>query len=140
MYRALDIACYIITYCVEHGHPISNLQLQKILYYIQLYYLKETGFPAFRDSIEAWQFGPVVPNVYYRFSGNGAMPITSTFNTEHINAIDKNNFDPIIDEKSVLPPWDLVAETHHEGGAWERNYRGPDIKNIIPLGDIEAYG
>ena len=68
------------------------------------------------------------------------MPITSTFNTEHINAIDKNNFDPIIDEKSVLPPWDLVAETHHEGGAWERNYRGPDIKNIIPLGDIEAYG
>lgn len=37
-------------------HPISNLQLQKILYYVQKAFLQSGGI-AFDDDIEAWQFG-----------------------------------------------------------------------------------
>lgn len=36
----------------------------------------ESEKPAFPDAIEAWQFGPVVPNVYYYYCGFGAMPIS----------------------------------------------------------------
>ena len=35
MYSALDVSKYIVSKCTRDGHPISNLQLQKILYYVQ---------------------------------------------------------------------------------------------------------
>lgn len=48
----------------------SNLVLQKLLYFIQaasLHYLQQ---PAFTDDIEAWQYGPVVPEAYREFKYN----------------------------------------------------------------------
>lgn len=63
MYAALSIARYIIDKCTKERYPISNLQLQKILYYIQREFLQQ-GMKAFPEEIEAWQFGPVVPEVY----------------------------------------------------------------------------
>ena len=62
MYTAINLSKYIVFKCIEDGHPISNLQLQKILYYIQKDFLCRDDL-AFSDDIEAWQFGPVVPNV-----------------------------------------------------------------------------
>ena len=61
-YSALDLSKYIVSKCVREHCPISNLQLQKILYYIQKDFLLRDSI-AFADEIEAWQFGPVVPNV-----------------------------------------------------------------------------
>ena len=37
LYSAMDIAKYIIDKCIDDEMPISNLQLQKILYYLQVY-------------------------------------------------------------------------------------------------------
>ena len=76
MYSAMDIARYIVDKCTNDGCPISNLQLQKILYFIQRDYLKKDS-QAYSEEIQAWQFGPVVPDVYYRYCGFGAMPIES---------------------------------------------------------------
>ena len=39
MYTAMDLAKYIVSKCYYDGCPISNLQLQKILYYIQKEFL-----------------------------------------------------------------------------------------------------
>ena len=60
--KALDVAKYMVTKCVQDKCPISNLQVQKILYFIQKDFL-QNGSEAFSDDIEAWQFGPVVPEV-----------------------------------------------------------------------------
>lgn len=54
MYNAIDLSKYIVSKCVIDGHPISNLQLQKILYYIQKDFLQRDEV-AFSDNIEAWQ-------------------------------------------------------------------------------------
>ena len=50
MYTALDFAKYIVKKCIDDGHPISNLQLQKILYYIQKDFLRR-GDIAFEDDM-----------------------------------------------------------------------------------------
>lgn len=39
--KALDVAKYIINKCIELNKPISNLQLQKIMYFVHLGYLKK---------------------------------------------------------------------------------------------------
>jgi len=118
----VELSKYIITKCFEEGVPISNLQLQKILYYIQKEYLHKKGECAFREVIEAWQFGPVVPEAYYRFSDFGAMPITMKYGYMPINQEDKVLIDSIIESKRVLNPWELVEDTHKPDGAWSKVY------------------
>ena len=123
MYAAIDLSKYIVSKCIKDGHPISNLQLQKILYYIQKAFLKEKGTQAFGDDIEAWQYGPVVPNAYYRFCGSGAMPISFCLETGSIEKCDEELINSIVEEKRDLNPWNLVADTHKNGGAWDKVYQ-----------------
>ena len=33
-HEAMDVANYIVNYCIDSGHPVSNLKLQKLLYYV----------------------------------------------------------------------------------------------------------
>lgn len=55
---------------------ITNMQLQKLLYYVQGWSLAEFQRPAFKDRIEAWQHGPVVPEVYRQYKASEAFPLT----------------------------------------------------------------
>ena len=119
MYTALDLAKYVVTKCTKEDAPISNLQLQKILYYIQKTFLQERHVRGFSDEIEAWQFGPVVPNVYFHFSGFGAMPISMEYIDVDIDPLDASLINPLIEDKRNLNPWELVEETHKPGGAWQ---------------------
>lgn len=53
---------------------ISNMKLQKLLYYAQGCHLALHDTVLFQDNIEAWKHGPVVPDVYHeykRFGSNG---------------------------------------------------------------------
>lgn len=101
-YKAIDIAKYVVNKCTIEDYPISNLQLQKILYYIQKDFLK-LDMEAFSDEIEAWQFGPVVPEVYYYFCGFGSLPISLEFSIDVCNDF-KDIINPIVEEKKKIKP------------------------------------
>lgn len=139
-YEALDIAKYVIGKCTAENCPISNLQLQKILYFLQKKYLVDNGTVLFRDEIQAWQFGPVVPEVYYQYCGFGSMAINMEYNVNILND-DRKVIDEIVQEKRCKNPWDLVEETHAEGKAWASVYRnGLGNHMIIPLELIRTRG
>lgn len=76
MYDALDVAKYIINYERSRGRTVSNLRLQKLLYFVQAQFLVTTQRACFCDEMEAWDFGPVVPNVYhvYKAYGSSSLP------------------------------------------------------------------
>lgn len=138
MITAIELSKYVVSKCMQYNTPISNLQLQKILYYIQYEVLKKTDDIAFPDSIEAWQFGPVIPNIYYYFCGFGARKINTAFlENEYdsvVNSEIKEIFDRVIKEKSKLYPWDMVIETHKKNGAWDLTYNsGKGFKEIISI-------
>lgn len=133
MYRALDLSKYIVAKCVDDGEPISNLQLQKILYYIQESFLKR-GERAFSDAIEVWRFEPAVPDVYYRYCGFGANTIDFSCEKFAVKEQDKAEIDKIIESKRILEPWTLVAEVHKENGAWAQTYQnGAGDRAKIPV-------
>ena len=136
---AIEIAKHIVHKCINEGCPISNLQLQKILYFIQKSFLKENNRMAFSDRIEAWKFGPVVPEVYYRYSGFGAMPITIELSSEiSLNPDDKQKIDEIVEKLRNCSPWELVEITHRPGGAWDQTVKtGCGFHDIIPISAIK---
>ena len=54
---------------------IPNLKLQYLMYLFQREYIRRFNKQAFFERIEAWDFGPCVPNVFYTYCGFGGMPI-----------------------------------------------------------------
>lgn len=67
-YKASDIAKKLIFKAQNDepngGEKLTNLKLQKLLYYQQGFHLAVFGIPLFNEDVEAWMYGPVVPDVY----------------------------------------------------------------------------
>lgn len=139
MYRALLIAQYIIRRCNELGRSISNLKLQKILYFVQAEFLVDTGRTCFSDVIEAWDFGPVVPEVYraYRVYGSANIPAGVANGVIHIRRQDMERIDGIVDECAQYSASQLVELTHHQS-PWIDAYRAGKNREITPE-RIRAY-
>lgn len=79
-YRAENVANYLIFLASKENQEkeregITNLKLQKVLYLAQAYYLAKLGKPLFVEKLEAWEYGPVVPEVYRKLKRNGSKPI-----------------------------------------------------------------
>lgn len=76
MPRARDIAAYLL-HKVDPtaGEVISNLSLQKLLYFSQAWHLALYDESLFNDDFEAWVHGPVVPAIWHLYKGYGWMSI-----------------------------------------------------------------
>lgn len=59
----------------SEGEVITNLKLQKLLYYVQGFHLAGFNSPLFNEKIYAWQYGPVVKEVYFKYKENGSLGI-----------------------------------------------------------------
>ena len=94
-YKANDIARYVIFYCHKHRYPISNLKLQKILYFIQAYFLVEANKPCFSDVIEAWDYCPIVPSVFEEYRIYGSLNIPCTDNGSEFRYIKSDDYDSL---------------------------------------------
>lgn len=131
-YNVLDVSRYIISYSNKMDYGISNLKLQKVLYFVQAYFLIQTGHPCFNEKIEAWDFGPVVSKVYceYKQYGCGDIPTTKSFimidknniwNSKRvefddiaISYYDKSLINKVVDKFSEYSATDLVTLTQHQ--------------------------
>lgn len=112
-YTALEITKYMISYCTQHKKPISNLKLQKMLYYAWIDYFKETSRELFFDRIFAWQLGPVVPEAYYEFCSYVEKPITKKYSIE-LDDTDKAIIDSIIEKYIPITIGVLVSRSHEK--------------------------
>ncbi|MBE3030128.1 DUF4065 domain-containing protein [Campylobacter sp. RM9344] len=129
--KALDVSKYILTKCNKDGQPISNLQLQKMLYYIQYEFLTNYGKPLFDDDFEAWKFGPVIPVIYYEYSHMGAFKIGADYEgcdkiLSNMTQEEINTLNQIIVDKRDINAWRLVDNTHKSGKAWDIVFKNGD--------------
>lgn len=134
---ARSLAHYVVEKCYRDGHPVSNLQLQKILYFLQVVFCRSRGgkellFPA---EFQAWPYGPVLPEIYKEFSKYGGRAIEKKYgegnpsnDPEIMRFIDDG-----IDILSKKSPWDLVNLSHMNGTPWDQIYNAPNgYKSVIP--------
>lgn len=66
-YDARAVANLILDEAEHKSRPLSNLALQKLLYFSHGLYLMQWGKPLVTGYFEAWQYGPVHPVVYEAF-------------------------------------------------------------------------
>ena len=60
----------------DEGVEVTNLALNKVLYFVHALYLADTATPLVRAKIEAWKYGPVFREVYHQFKSFDRAPIT----------------------------------------------------------------
>jgi len=134
----LDSVCRYI--CEKSGWTLSNLGLQKILYLCQMFYMgRHNGDRLVSAQFEAWDYGPVVPELYHRAKNYGADPLPNIFENArrfHDDDPRKEVIDAVCNKFLAYTPGQLVGVTHWKGGAWARHYQ-PGIHNVrIPDRDI----
>lgn len=157
LYNVLDISRYIINYSNQKGYGISNLKLQKILYFVQAYFLTNTKShtSCFNERIEAWDFGPVVPEAYHEYKQYGSGNIPSIewyilfdkddiwnskkvkFDNSVIKDEDKVLIDRVVDKFADYSATDLVSLTHNQS-PWIDAYI-PYLNNEITIDAIREY-
>lgn len=138
--KATLVAQYIINRCSVNGNPITNSQLQKILYFSQREFLQKFGEPLFSDKIEAWKYGVVISSTNYVYCGYGLGHITSKYNEDIFLDIKltKEQFDilnALIDNLSNENEWDLIEKCCLPNGAWHQVYK--DGEGEFMIIDIE---
>ena len=140
MYSAKQVAQYIINKCSIEERPVSNLKLQKLLYFVWIEYRKRTGTKLFGDKIYAWQFGPVVPDVYYDYCAYGGMDIDRRYDSSKIGITgeDAAALDASLAGYLNCSVSRLVSMTHAPGEPWYQIYvEQGGIKQEIPFSLIE---
>lgn len=143
-YKAKDVAHYMVFAADEMGEPISNLKLQKLLYFAWKEFYQQNQTQLFEESFEAWKFGPVVPEIYYEYCSYGPFPIdlpdflqvdTSTAICEN----DKLFLREFLQRYRRHTVYELVQKTHEVGGAWSKVFsNGIGNRNVIPTALIVA--
>jgi uncharacterized phage-associated protein len=116
-YKAIDIAKTFLTFVnPEYGDFLSNLKIQKLLYYAQGFSLALHQKPLFEEKIIAWQYGPVVEEVYQelREFSNGAIPQPENYSIDFLNEDEIDLLKEVYDVYGQFSATKLVEMTHDE--------------------------
>jgi len=133
MLTCFDVARYFLALTEEDsGDAISNLKLQKLVYYAQGFHLALYDKALFDQAIEAWIHGPVIPELYRYYKAYGANFIPKPTDLDfslYTDAI-KELLDEIYMVYGQYSAWKLRDLTHEEP-TWKNNYQAVD-KTISP--------
>lgn len=91
---------------------VTNLKLQKLLYFAQAASLSLKNTPIFSDKIEAWKFGPVIPSVYNELRSNGSNPIKEISASGELTLEAKEILEDVWNIYGKYAAHELVSITH----------------------------
>lgn len=148
------VANFVLDVCDEEGILVTNLALQKLVYFCHAWHLVEFDEPLIKQDFEAWDYGPVLQYLYREFKHCGRSAIRARskklnrFSGKQEIALfeapkDKIEFlRKVIGFYGKLTASQLVEISHAEGGPWDKvwNHDGkinPGMR--IENADIRSY-
>ena len=111
-------------------NTVTNLQLQKLLYFVYGSWL------ALKDDVfsieypEAWVYGPVFPDVYFKYKKFGADEITRKLTDNELNDNEEEVITEVYDIWGHLTGAELINRTHSAGSPWDQTYKVSYNKRI----------
>jgi uncharacterized phage-associated protein len=140
-YDGRAVANFVLDFCDGAGRPVTNLALQKLVYFCHVWSLIELERPLVKHSFEAWDYGPVLPYLYREFKSFDRSPITTRAKAleplsgasrivEHQFDSDTRAFlEKVVSFYSQLRASDLVKLSHAEGGPWDETWNHAGVVN-----------
>lgn len=121
MYDARQIANWFVQRASQDGRQLTIMQLLKLVYIAHGWHLEMRHSPLIMNKIEAWKYGPVIPDVYNSYRGQGVYVSRSlpSFNSS-MPAHDAHLLEEIYKIYGTLPAGRLSDLTHEPGGPWDQ--------------------
>lgn len=138
MANLTDVAqCFLYLDNSNDGDGISNLKLQKLMYYAQGFHCAIFDNPLFSDEICAWTHGPVVENLYHQYKHHASNHISAaqTFDKESLTKDEFELIEEVFEVFGQYSAWKLRNMTHEEAPWLEYEAEA----GIIPKQDITEY-
>ena len=136
-YNAVDIGRTTVQLSLDNKIWLTNLKLQKLLYFAWIKYFEKTGKTLFDDEFEAWKYGPVVPSVYYDFwQYAGSTIVFAKTPSSIVDSETKEFLLSMLIEYKDCDAYDLITASH-ETRAWKNSYI-PGLKRKIPRSSMEG--
>ena len=129
------LANFILDRADELNVGVTNMALNKLVYFVHCDVLIETGDPLVTAKIEAWQHGPVFRELYHEFKRWGDKPIAGRANkvspftgevevaTVVFGSIENEKMKAIIDRYIHFSAAHLRALSHVPDGPWDKVWR-----------------
>lgn len=131
---AKAVADFFLNFVHEHGDVLTNLKLQKLVYYAQAWHLALKDKPLFEDEIQAWAHGPVVPSLYGRFKKFRWETIAIQPPAPDFTKAVRGHLIEVFSVYGNYSAWDLERMTHQEM-PWQKARKGlaPDDEGKQPI-------
>ena len=129
------VADWFIRFAHEVGDAITNLKLQKLVYYAQAWFLALHGKRLIPAQFQAWVHGPVCYPLYQRFRGYAWNPISENVAEPDLPVEVEEHLREIMEVYGGFSAWDLERLTHAEE-PWQ-NARG-DLPADAPSSRVIA--
>jgi uncharacterized phage-associated protein len=122
MYDARQIANWFVQRAEAGNTQLSIMQLLKLVYIAHGWHLEMRRRPLFLNRIEAWRHGPVIPDVYSEFRGQGiaVSKVSERFDASNMTAEDEAFLQEIYRIYGRFTPFQLSDMTHESGGPWDK--------------------
>ena len=142
MTSARDAANFFINLanCDEYGDGMTNMRLNKLLFFAQGHYFARTGNPLFEDEFEAWDYGPVVSDIYKRYKNYGRKPISNIDSSYDSEAFTPDEMEVLLDvarEYGKYSTSELVNISHSDNSPWATSFNSSS--QIISKRQIKEY-
>ncbi len=117
MLSVADVAEYVLSLSdAPDTEPITNPNIQKLLYYAQGFHLAMFGERLFPETIERWTYGPVVPESYRKYKGcrRSAIPYPKGIDVPDFDEPVRKLLNEVYEVYGQYTSWALMNLTHHE--------------------------
>ncbi|TPO06603.1 type II toxin-antitoxin system antitoxin SocA domain-containing protein [Mesorhizobium sp. B1-1-5] len=140
-YDSRYIANLVLDRADAEGLGITNLEINKIIYFLHSIYLANFDRPLIDAKIEAWDYGPVIREIYSEFKRFGASGISARATSLDLKSLqrapvyetmsnsDETFLHPLIDKYIRLGATKLVNMSHEKGGPWDLVYNASGRSN-----------
>ena len=116
---ARQIANWYLLRAFRDGLKPSVMTLLKLTFIAHGWHLAMRGQPLFGNRIEAWRYGPVIPEVYHAFRQQGIYPASHLHNyPTEVEPQCENLLEQVHKIYGHMSPARLSELTHVAGGPW----------------------
>ncbi|MBX3045432.1 MAG: DUF4065 domain-containing protein [Anaerolineales bacterium] len=114
--EAKFVADYFLHRAREDEELISNMKLQKLLYYAQGFHLAMFDVSLFKEEIVRWMHGPVVRDLYFEYNkyGAGSIEYPAEVNFDMFTNEQLELLGEVHDVYGQFSAWALRNMTHEE--------------------------
>jgi len=137
-----EVADFLLYECRERGEILTNLKLQKLLYYAQAWCLVLQNKPIFSEDFQAWVHGAVLPSQYQRFKEYEWRPILEEIIPQYLPDDICSHLTEVVDVFGIETASALELMNHKES-PWLEARKGVDAdqpsSNVISKESMKLF-